>query len=347
MLYNSLSQPLKFLSARYFLANQWPSTAIEVRLMACCMCFYVLLYSSTMVCTTLDVYLAVCAPLWHRLNVGRREVFLSVLSVALVGALGTGILGVLAPDTMFAYNPTIYMSSFAFDLSSMLQYYPVYVPLDAMLNATTFCVITLNVLTFARLKRLARERFQLGVRPQPPVIVLSQSQPASQSLYNIENQQFCDRYQSHQFHGESYEMNTLHNQSPITENLPGRRNYQDYSRTAYTSRGGLQSGHKHDSSSRKFKLTFFMSIRYIIMFAMADVVFIVLYLLKENDNSMAIAYVLYLNGIGDYLLYDSFNPRYWMGSVELQTKFLAFIFRIDRNRYPKVRRLVACGFNII
>ena len=125
------------------------------------MCFYVLFYSFTMVCTTLDVYLAVYAPFWHRLNVGRREVFLSVLSVALVGALGTGILGVLAPDTMFAYNPTIYMS---------------------------------------------------------------------------------------------------------------------------------------------------------------------------------------LNGIGDYLLYGSFNPRYWMGSGELQTKLLAFIFRIDRNRYPKVRRLVACGF---
>ena len=85
--------------------------------MANCLLLYLGLYATTMLCTTLDTYLAVAAPLWHRVHLRRRRAITGLFALFLLNALCGGVFLALTPDELFQYYPSIFLCFISSDVN--------------------------------------------------------------------------------------------------------------------------------------------------------------------------------------------------------------------------------------
>ena len=232
-------------------------------------------------------------------------------------------------------------------------------------GGSSISVVVLNVLTYVNLKRIARNRLMLGVRP---AVVEECGQSTTQDQHPV-----CSRpvvlnevggvhNTSADFprieinrHSESsttsIELNTVNpDRYFLVSPKVARKSFPDnQSQATSTPNIGTPQGTVNPTSNRtteyrrKFKLTFLMSLRYLVTYWIAEMVASILYFLNEYEASLSLLYVFFVNGFGDYVLYGLFNPRYRDSHMKLHARFLAYCC-IDLNSHPKLCSILSWLF---
>ena len=337
--------------------------------MAIALMFYPELYATTMLCIALDMYIAVAAPLWHRVHLRRGRVLAGLIFVSLLIALYIGVFSVFVSDETFQYYPNIFISFLSFNFS--VRNAGLLTPFLIIYIFPSISIIVLNVLIYIRLKRLARDRLKLGVRSAPiedrrtTIIqqqpqrdetraqnssgVSSHNKPTGIVLNELNNRSEC--IELHVF--SSVEPNQIHSRSYVQQISPdvavGSQSgniFQGRSETITdTSQetANLHSARVADCG-RKFKLTFLLSMRYLIAYSIADVAVLFFYIFNMNDAALLLFYMIFVNGFGDYVLYGIFNPRYRSSLMEIYSRFLARTCGLDLSSHPKLRRFISSNF---
>lgn len=244
--------------------------------------------------------------------------------------------------------------------------------LQAICSIASVFVVVFNVLTYFQLKRLFLIRLKLGVRPalvkEPCTSQQQQIFDANvMSRINNENRNISAAgdilvnqvnsqsvaIELHMF--KSDELNRAQSDSTVQNQgvhepalpkltVPGSGIIGQLPTNNEPFQDPIPRLVKVADCGRKFKLTFLMSLRYLFLYLIMEVVVFVLDILNESDAALLSIYLIFINGFGDYVLYGIFNSRYRESHMEIHSRLLRSVFCIDLNAHPKLQRILSFLF---
>lgn len=229
---------------REYLFDRWPGSALEVNIYFVFGMSTVHTYLLSMFSLTLELYIALRAPFWHRRVWTRRRVALSQVVLAVTSGLCFYTAGaVLNPVGLATYNPISYMCLINPRLSNAFQHCSL-----AIVNLTFLSTLIINVLTFINLYRRQR---------------------------------------------------TAQSQTIISQSVahPNSSNAFDWSAS-------------RARRLRNAQLTFILCARFLLLYGLAYLVYVLLALGVPSDVLAVLYYGLFLNGVGDGFLQWILNRRY-------------------------------------
>ena len=250
---------------REYLFNRWPASALEVSIYCVIGMSCTHTYLVSMLCLTLELYIALRAPFWHRRVWTRRRVAVSQALIAVTSGLLFYTAGfVFSPIGLAAYNPISYMNVINPRLSNAFQFCVL-----AMVNVTFLSTLLINILTFINLRH--RSRIHTHVR----------SDAVGQSFVQ------------------------------------------------HTSSSALESNATRARRLRSAQLTFILCARFLVLYGLAYVVYVLLALGVPSDLIAVLYYGLFLNGVGDGFLHWALNRRFRLAVEGLcQCSRLHCIFKL-------------------
>ena len=328
--------------------------------MASSLLFYMGLYATTMLCITLDTYLAIAAPLWHRIHLRRRRAIIALIAMFLLNALCSGVFLALTPDELFQYYPSVFLCFLSSDTKSISRSVGWMTLLLFFYGLPSTFVVLMNVLTYVCLRRLASHRLKLGVRPvqveiREPATIQQQQIVDSQvpNAYHIDyNYTTVESTRNGlNVHSECIELQAVSSIDLRSDNLsklakiPFPENRSQGNSAAIEATPKERPNHqitRVTDCGLKFKLTFLLSLRYLLVYSMAEVIAFVLIILTYDDASNLLFYMFFINGFGDYVLYGIFNTRYRASHMKIHIEILSYICKLHLNSHPKLQQIIFC-----
>ena len=250
---------------REYLFNRWPASVLEVDIYSVIGMSCTHTYLVSMLSLTLELYIALRAPFWHRRVWTRRRVAFTQALIAVTSGLLFYTAGVVfSPIGLAAYNPISYMNGISPHLSNAFQFCAL-----AMVNVTFLSTLLINILTFINLRRRSRTHTQIRS--------------------DVVGQSFCQ----------------------------------------HTSSSALDSNATRARRLRSAQLTFILCARFLVLYGLAYVVYVLFALGVPSDVIAVLYYGLFLNGVGDGFLHWTLNRRFRLAVEGLcQCSRLQCIFKL-------------------
>ena len=110
-IYNLCFSTGSIYNSLYVLKNSRPGNYFEIVILGILNGSYISLYGITLLTTTIEMWLAVRMPLWHRINVTKQKVIMCSLIITIACVIPNMLPELIAPGTAFIYIEEIYFAS--------------------------------------------------------------------------------------------------------------------------------------------------------------------------------------------------------------------------------------------